>query len=247
MTVTFSVWISMLLFMTAPASNNAPACTPYETAHQKFQENLLEIYKEAGLAEHHLDYEAFRYAVIGYFNLKEEGALSEKPLITIIDFNKPSTEKRFYTIDLEERKLVYYTYVAHGKNSGELYATEFSNNVGSLQSSLGFVITAETYIGSKGYSLRLDGTEEDYNSKVRERAVVMHGSNYVNEDFIKQQGRLGRSWGCPALPSHLNKQIIDTIKEGTVIFTFYKDDNYFAHNKIIQENQAVEAFFGFQT
>jgi hypothetical protein len=116
--------------------------------------------------------------------------------------------------------------VSHGKNTGDVMAKSFSNTVHSNQSSLGFYVTAETYVGSNGYSLKLDGVERGYNDKLRERSVVMHDADYVSEKWIKKYGRLGRSQGCPALPKGISKRIIDTIKNHTVIFAYYDDSAY---------------------
>lgn len=144
--------------------------------------------------------------------------------ISIIDFREPSTSKRFYLIDLQKRKLLYQTYVAHGKNSGENFATKFSNKEDSHMSSLGFYKTGETYYGKHGYSLRLHGLEEGINDNAYKRAIVLHGADYVSEDFINQHGRLGRSHGCPALPVDLAKEIIDKIKGGSCLYIY--QDNY---------------------
>lgn len=158
----------------------------------------------------------------------------QRPIfLTIIDFSKPSTEKRFYVLDMKSKKVFYETYVSHGVNIGNLNATKFSNRVNSRQSSLGFFLTNETYFGSKGYSLRLDGLEPGINSNARKRAIVIHGAEYANPDFIEKTGRLGRSWGCPALPLGLNKEIIDTIKDGSVIFVNGNDLNYAQKSKYI--------------
>jgi len=191
-----------------------------------FEDVARQIYDQAGLASLSLDFEVFRLAVIGYYTLQGEGKLSNKNLLTIIDFGKPSTEKRFFTIDLGKQKVKYHTYVAHGRNTGENLAKKFSNTPHSNQSSLGFYVTGETYVGSKGYSLRLDGMEESFNSNIRSRAVVMHAAPYATEAWIKKYGRLGRSQGCPALPPHLSREVIDTIKGQTAIFTYFPDKEY---------------------
>jgi len=156
-------------------------------------------------------------AMQGYNHMEH---LKKKNLLTIIDFSKPSTEKRFLVIDLEHKQLVYHCLVAHGKNSGENRAISFSNQARSLKSSLGFFMTAETYSGKHGYSLRLDGLEKNINDNARSRDIVIHGADYVSQPFIKKQGRLGRSWGCPALPIELSKEIIDMISGGSCLFIY---------------------------
>ena len=191
-----------------------------------FEDSLHQMYNSIGLEGYALSYDVFRYGMIGFYNLRGQGKLNSKNLLTIIDFTKPSTEKRFYTIDLDQQLLKFYTYVSHGKNTGENLAKSFSNTVHSNQSSLGFYVTAETYTGSKGYSLKLDGFEKGYNDNLRERAVVMHDADYVSEFWIKKNGRLGRSQGCPALPKEIAKEVIETIKNNTVIFAYYNDMDY---------------------
>lgn len=191
-----------------------------------FEDVTRGFYDKIGLASYDLDYNVFRLGLIGYYSLEREGRLNDKNLVTIIDFSKPSTEKRFYTIDLAEQKVRYHTYVAHGRNTGENLAKKFSNIPHSNQSSLGFYVTGETYVGSKGYSLRLDGMEKSFNGNIRRRAVVVHAAPYATKSWIKKYGRLGRSQGCPALPPHLSKEVIDTIKGKTAIFTYFPDEHY---------------------
>ena len=193
---------------------------------EMFEDSLQNLYEQINLEKYKLNYDAFRYAMIGYYNLVASGKINDKGLVTVIDFTKASTEKRFFTIDLKNRIVKFNTYVSHGKNTGENFATAFSNRQHSNQSSLGFYITAETYVGSKGYSLKLDGMDKGYNDNIRARAVVMHDADYVSENWINRYGRLGRSQGCPALPKELSRTIIDTIKGGTPIFAYFNDKNY---------------------
>ncbi|GAA5187716.1 murein L,D-transpeptidase catalytic domain family protein [Ferrimonas gelatinilytica] len=140
------------------------------------------------------------------------------PILTIIDYSKPSNEKRFFVIDMANEALLYDTFVSHGRQSGALYADTFSNRVSSHQSSLGTFITGETYVGSNGYSLRLDGLDPGVNDNARQRYIVIHGADYADPTRLAHQGMLGRSLGCPALPPQLAKQVIDTIKGGSVIY-----------------------------
>ncbi|MGI6073846.1 MAG: murein L,D-transpeptidase catalytic domain family protein [Fermentimonas sp.] len=176
-----------------------------------------------------VDYKAFKSAYKGFKKLNN----NNNNLLTIIDFNLPSTQKRLFVLDLANKELLYTSYVAHGRNSGENYATSFSNINGSYKSSLGFYRTAETYNGGNGYSLRLDGLEKGINDMARPRAVVIHGANYCSESFIKSTGRLGRSFGCPALPNQLNKPIIDKIKNGSILFIFADNSEYNQQTTII--------------
>lgn len=138
----------------------------------------------------------------------------------MIDFTKPSTEKRFCVIDMQQKQVLFETYVSHGKNSGGNYATSFSNQPGSFKSSLGLFRTGETYYGKNGYSLVLEGLEKGINDKAKERAIVIHGASYADPALIPAQGRLGRSLGCPALPPVVSQKVIDTIKEGMLLYIY---------------------------
>lgn len=169
--------------------------------------------------------ETFSDGISGYEKLVEEGEV-EKELLTLVDFSLPSTEKRLWVLDMNSNEVLYHTYVTHGRNTGNNIAENFSNREGSFQSSLGFYVTAETYYGKNGLSLFLDGKEEGFNSNARSRYVVMHGADYANPDFITRAGRLGRSLGCPAVPTELAKDIIGTIKGQSVLFTYHSDEDY---------------------
>lgn len=204
-----------------------------------FEDSVRNLYDMIGLASYDLDFKVFRLGMVGYYSLEKEGAI-KKDIITIIDFAKPSTEKRFYTIDLKNKALKYHTYVAHGRNTGENMATSFSNTPHSNQSSLGFYVTGETYVGSKGYSLRLDGKEKSFNDRIRSRAVVVHAAEYATEKWIKRYGRLGRSQGCPALPPDLSREIIDLIKNKSAIFTYYPDDKYLTASRYLKVDALLD-------
>lgn len=203
---------------------------------QTFADSLQRLYEAIDLKKYELSFDVFKYGMTGYLSLLREGKLNNKGLLTIIDFTKSSNLKRFYTIDLVNLAVKFHTYVSHGKNTGDVMAKSFSNTVHSNQSSLGFYVTAETYVGSKGYSLKLDGMEKGYNDKMRERAVVMHDAEYVSEYWIKKYGRLGRSQGCPALPKGIAKKVIDTIKNRTAIFAYYDDSSYLTSSKYLNQN-----------
>lgn len=169
-----------------------------------------------------VSYDIFNSAIIGYRQIDN---IKKKNILTIIDYSKPSDKDRFFVIDLENKKLLFKCLVAHGKNSGEYIATSFSNQSGSLKSSPGFFLTAETYYGDNGYSLRLDGLEKGINDSARLRDIVIHGAGYVSKKFIEENGRLGRSWGCPALPLEVSKEIIDCIAEGSCLFVYGVEGN----------------------
>lgn len=177
--------------------------------------------------------EILELGIKGYTKLMDEGKLPKGKPLTVIDFTKPSTEKRMWVIDMAEGALLHFGYVSHGRNSGEVWAERFSNVSSSYMSSLGFYLTAETYQGKHGYSLRLDGLEQGFNDKARERAIVIHGADYAKEQFIKQTGRLGRSLGCPALPQELAKEVIDLIKNQSLLFIFAKDPNYLSKSRFL--------------
>jgi hypothetical protein len=183
--------------------------------------NLRECYVQCDL-EGKLSFEVFANAMESLEALE----FPNEEIVSIIDFSKPSTEKRLFIIDLKKQKLLYHTLVAHGKNTGQNIASSFSNRKGSNQSSLGLYRTGESYQGKHGYSLRLDGLEKGFNDNARSRAVVIHSAWYVSENFIKKHGRLGRSFGCPALPTDQSKEIIDLIKDGSCLYIYARDENY---------------------
>lgn len=219
-----------------------------QLALKKAELNIKELYSELNAAQYDLSFTAFRYAYIGYQTMKKQHRLNNKELFSIIDFTKDCNSKRFYTIDLEKMKIVYYTYVAHGKKSGERMATSFSDAVESNKSSIGFYITGNTYNGGNGYSLILHGDEKGYNSNLAKRSVVVHAADYANEDYIARNGRMGRSLGCPALPENIYKQVIETIKEKTMIFAYYNDAKYLKTSKYLNvlkliEDEPVESVF----
>jgi hypothetical protein len=173
------------------------------------------------------DFEIFYKAYVGYKELGNRGKIRNN-ILSIIDFSRHSSKKRFWIIDMDSKKLLYYTYAAHGRNSGNGMgvASKFSNTPHSLQSSLGFYLTGETYYGKHGLSLNLDGQEKGINDRARQRRVVIHGADYATAEFAKRYGRLGRSYGCPAVPKHLHKPIINTIKDKSVLFIHHPDLHY---------------------
>ena len=161
------------------------------------------------------------------------GDLDAPPTLTLIDYSRPSVEPRLWVFDLQTGELLFKELVAHGRNTGENMATRFSDALNSHQSSIGLFRTADTYMGSNGYSLRLDGLEPGFNGRARERAIVMHGAPYVNAATTAAQGRLGRSWGCPALREAIARDVIDTIQGGGVIFAYYPDPAWLAQSRFL--------------
>jgi hypothetical protein len=185
------------------------------------------------LADSSLNCDAFLLGVSGLQSLVEKKMVDRQHLLTIIDYSRPSDKDRFFVIDLQSQSILYKTLVAHGRNSGDRYAGSFSNRPQSHQSALGFYITGNTYKGGQGYSLLLNGVDTGFNDNARKRAIVIHGADYVTQDYIERYGRLGRSFGCPALPPQLNSSVIDLIKDGSVIFAYYPDDQYLSHSSLI--------------
>lgn len=227
----------------APEESQALNCLAEKesTVTEKFEAFIREMYADCSL-QGKLGSLVFRRAMIGYFNMRRQGLLSNKEIICIIDYDQPSTADRLYIINLESRKLLYNTLVAHGKFSGENTAESFSNDPKSQKSSLGFFVTAGTYCGKHGYSLALQGIDTNFNDRAFRRDIVVHGADYVSKDFIKKCGRLGRSWGCPAVPRSMSKNIIDTIKNGCCLFIYYRDQKYLDASKYLDVEGAVSQF-----
>lgn len=183
-----------------------------------------------------VDYDLFELALTGYNKIEDK----KKEIITLIDYSRPSTEERLFVIDLKNKELLYKSLVAHGRNSGNLYATSFSNKNGSYKSSLGFFLTENTYQGRNGYSLVLDGLEKGINDLAKQRAIVMHAASYSSNASIKSTGQLGRSLGCPALPKEVSKDIINLIKGGSLVYIYADDPNYFAQSDIVGSEQEFD-------
>lgn len=171
----------------------------------------------------------------GYQHLLEKNKIANSRYLTICDFSQSSKQKRFYIVDLVDNELITNTYVAHGRNSGGEFATHFSNTPESLQSSLGFYITHQTYTGKHGLSLRLIGVDGKFNDKAYERTIVMHGAAYVDASRVHAGGYMGRSWGCPALPKNESSKIITTIKEGTCLFIYHPQKQYLAGSNLLND------------
>ena len=167
------------------------------------------------------------------------GDISAPPTLTLIDYSLPSTEPRLWVFDLRTGELRFRELVAHGKGTGENVAEHFSDTLNSHQTSLGLFVTRDTYVGSNGYSLRLDGLEPGFNGRARERAIVMHGAPYVDQAMATKQGRLGRSWGCPALREAVARQVIDFVRDGGVIFSYYPDQAWLKQSRFLNCNPAV--------
>jgi hypothetical protein len=170
-----------------------------------------------------------KLALIAYKNARKEGEV-KKSVLTVIDYSLPSNKQRMWVFDVNKEILLYNTYVAHGKNSGGNRPSHFSNLNSSKESSLGTYITKGTYIGHKGYSLNLQGLDKGFNDNAYNRRVVIHGAWYVEPDFIKRAGRAGLSWGCPAIAQTLAKPLINTIKNGSVVFAYFPDKKFLSRS-----------------
>lgn len=206
--------------------NNAVA---YDLPNRRIENRLQlkRLYDQMLPPENKPSYEVFKTGITGYSSILKEGKIQNQRYLTLIDFSLPSTEKRLWVIDLDSMKIVDHTLVAHGKNTGKKFAVQFSNTPKSNMSSLGFYITGDTYNGKHGFSLKLEGIEKEINDNARKRAIVIHGANYASQQFIDTHGRLGRSFGCPALPNSEHTSIINTIKDKSCLFIYFPDSKYF--------------------
>lgn len=172
-------------------------------------------------------------ALRSYQNAINRGIDVTKPILTIIDYSMPSTAKRLWVIDLQQRRVLFNTLVAHGENSGATYARQFSNQFGSLKSSIGAFLTGNTYMGHRGYTLRIKGLDSGFNTNAEARHIVIHGAWYVSEALAKLRGTIGRSWGCPAVEPKMAAPIINTIKDGSFLFVYYPDSSWLHRSKFI--------------
>lgn len=207
---------------------NNPATVPLS-----FSESKKYLYDTLKLEATGLSRIVFEMALRGMEKLKNANHL-QADILSIADFSKSSTEKRLFVIDLDNGELVYNTWVAHGRNSGEAWASSFSNKPRSKKSSLGFYITGPAYQGTNGYSLKLAGMEKGFNSNALQRAIVVHGADYVNTDYINSQGYIGRSQGCPAVAPSVCRSLINTIKEGSCLFIYYPSPVYLKRSALIR-------------
>ena len=202
-------------------NQNSVITTETDNKPQKVTLDVKSVYDSLNI-KGKIDYSIFQKAYLGYVQIPNKNP----GVLVIIDYTKPSNEERFYVLDLNKKKLVYSTRVAHSKNSGLEIPLEFSDDPNSYQSSLGFFLTLGEYNGAYGYSLRLKGLEENINANAESRAIVIHGGNIVDDEYIKKYGFAGRSLGCPVLPAALTKEIVNYIKHGRVLFIYGNDEEY---------------------
>ncbi|HVK97788.1 MAG TPA: murein L,D-transpeptidase catalytic domain family protein [Flavisolibacter sp.] len=192
------------------------------------------LYEKMSLSKFGLSKEAFTYAYKGYKNLSESGKLPNDEILTVVDFSQSSNKKRMYILDVKDMRVLINTFVAHGRNSGLQYAENFSNTHESLQSSLGFYVTTNTYTGKHGLSLRLAGVDQGFNHNAMSRAIVVHGADYIGAHRVNAAYQ-GRSFGCPAVPRDIAPKVIDYIKNGTCLFIYKPDQKYLHGSRILND------------
>ncbi len=207
---------------------------------EHFNDHIRDLFNTCDLLNK-ISYSVFEKAVIGYYNMKNEGKLKGN-LLSILDFRQASNEERYYLIDMGNKALIMRSLVAHGKNSGKKYPVSFSNVPQSNKTSMGFYVTAETYKGENGLSLKLDGVDFPFNTNVRMRNIVIHGSDYVSPQEIEENGFIGQSEGCPALPLNNYKEIINMIKGGNCLFIYTSDPLYQNYSSYLNLNSALSYY-----
>jgi hypothetical protein len=229
------VWCVLIAFF-LPVSLLRAGGNPVKAKNAEkaaFAEEVSTLYEQIDLKEIGLTKKAFEYALKGYYYLLEHHWLNKTNILSICDLSQSSRNKRLYVLDLEERKVLVNTYVAHGRNSGGEFARSFSNNPSSHKTSLGFYVTQGTYFGNNGLSLKIRGMERGFNDRANGRNIVVHGSQYVGPDFLQMNQFCGRSYGCPAVPAEESEEIIDVIKEGSCLFVYHPTQKYLARSKIL--------------
>ena len=191
------------------------------------------LYDELQLANEGLDENVLKYALVGYHRLLKRNEIQNPDILTICDFGQSSSQKRMYVIDLSAKKLLSRNYVAHGMSSGKEFASSFSNSPESHKSSLGFYVTRNTYIGENGLSLRLDGFDRGYNTLANERNIVIHGAPYVSDRILEKYGVMGTTYGCPAIPEELSRELIPLLTGGSCFFIYYPSRRYLSHSSVL--------------
>jgi hypothetical protein len=226
---TMKKYLFYLLLFLIPVINNAGSGELHLV-----KEANRDIYSVLNLSAFGLSKQVFQLAMKGHNKLKEAGQLENPSILTIVDFSQSSKNKRMYVIDFTKQTLLFNTLVAHGKNTGDEFAHYFSNKAGTLKSSLGFYLTKNQALGSEvGLSLIIQGLEKGFNDNAVNREIIMHGADYATEDFVRKNGRLGRSFGCPSLPPDMIKPVFQTIEKGSCLFIYYPDNNYLLHSSLL--------------
>jgi hypothetical protein len=215
--------------VTENASVPANTVAPAKTATAQTQA----LYASMKLSRVGLSQKAFEYAMKGYQYMLSKRLIKKTDVLSICDFSQSSRRKRLYVINLESKKLLMNTHVAHGRNSGGEFARSFSNKEESHKSSLGFYVTRQTYWGAHGLSLEIDGLERGINDKANDRKIVIHGSQYVGDKFLRSNPFTGRSYGCPAVPAKHTTTLINIIKNGSCLFIYHPTKNYTSKSRIL--------------
>ncbi len=229
-TILFLFFVGTISLTSISWNTNNITTNPIVDSFNTYSQDL---YKELNTPE--LQYDVFEYALKGFLQIHQNSNLKKTTILSIIDMSKSSNTERFFIIDIKNKQVLHKSIVAHGQNSGFEFAKNFSNKINSHKTSLGFYKTAETYFGKHGLSLRLDGLEYS-NNNARKRAIVIHAADYVSDAFIKNNGRLGRSWGCPSLPKKDYNKIIEKIKEESILFIYYPNLEYLNSSKLVKNN-----------
>lgn len=227
--------LSLCLLVSSPVPSRS-----YTLPDFSERKEIPSLLQAPGLAGE-IDPEALSLALRGYHNLRNQGLIRREGILTLIDFDKPSDTERLFVIDVDNGTVLHSSLVAHGKGSGQLMATSFSNLPHSNKSSLGFYITDNTYKGRNGYSLVLKGMDPGINDNAERRSIVIHGADYVSEEYISRNGHLGRSQGCPALSFEESRHVIDMIKEGSCLFIYHKADDYASRSGVLNPAVASRA------
>jgi hypothetical protein len=215
------------------------------TQEEEFLRQTSNWYRQIGL-KGRVEKRFFINGVVGFLNLLKGGRIQNRSILSFIDYSRPSSEKRFFVIDLQKRKILFESLVAHGEASGLEIPNRFSNREDSRQTCLGFFSTRQTYFGIHGYSLKLRGLDRTLNDKAEQRSIVIHPADYVSREYIGKHGRPGRSWGCPALPPDKSKGIIDAIKGGSFLYAFHKNSAAIQESEHLNLDTAVEVFQTFK-
>jgi len=230
----FSILNASPVYKTANARTRAVSVLAAKKAEMKMiLATATSIYDEMGLEDSGLSRKAFESAWTGYYKLRKKGLLHKTGILSICDFSQSSSNQRLYVIDVRNRRILYRTYVAHGINSGEEFASSFSNKLESCKSSLGFYITSKTYTGINGTSLRIEGVDKGFNDNASKRAIVIHGATYVSQRILRKYGVMGTTFGCPAIPSEMTTQIIPVVKNGSCFFIYYPSKKYLAQSPVL--------------
>lgn len=217
-----------------------------DTREARWDKHVSSLYGTLSGDKAGLEFDVFHKALIGYYNLQAQNKLSDKNLLTIVDFSLSSSKKRLWIINLSTRKVLYNSLVSHGRNTGEAFAKSFSNEPESFKSSLGFFVTGDTYYGKHKLSLKLHGMDPSFNGNALNRSIVMHGAKYVSESWVKNNGRLGRSLGCPAIPLEISDEVVNLLANGTCLFLYYPDKKYENYSSLLKKSSIIEMFNNFE-